>query len=179
MPKKRRNMRWWLRRRILSSRVIPKKNHLQQLWTNNVFTYNVETPNRTDSGGELWTLVCLGLFTKEHKRCHIGTSETNGKDDLPSINQHIFKESKERRTNGDMSDKKTCDVVMQFWSVDCLKMYKIFANVIKFIKETMKNSKVEKTARVKSLAEIKIQWHPTGRNTVAMSICNSNGAVHI
>ena len=41
--------------------------------------------------------------------------------------------------------------------IDCLKMYKIFDKVIKFIDETMKNWRMELTARGKSLAEVKIQ----------------------
>ena len=41
--------------------------------------------------------------------------------------------------------------------IDCLKMCKIYDKAIKFIEETMKNWKVELTARRIGLAEVKIQ----------------------
>ena len=48
-------------------------------------------------------------------------------------------------------------MVPQSWITDCLKTYKISNEVIKSIKETMKNWRVELTAVRKSLAEVKIQ----------------------
>ena len=42
--------------------------------------------------------------------------------------------------------KKTYDIVPQRWIIDCLKIYKIYNEVIKFIEETMKNWRVELTA---------------------------------
>ena len=53
--------------------------------------------------------------------------------------------------------KKAYDMVPQSWIIDCLEMYKISNEVIKFIKNTMKNCRVELTTGGKSLAEVKIQ----------------------
>ena len=53
--------------------------------------------------------------------------------------------------------KKVYDMVSQSYMIDCLKMYKISDKVIKFIEETMKNWRVELTARGKSFAQVKIQ----------------------
>ena len=52
-----------------------------------------------------------------------------------------------------IDNKKAYDMVPQ----SCLKMYKIFSKVIKFIKNTMKNWRVKMTAERKSLPEVKIQ----------------------
>ena len=48
-------------------------------------------------------------------------------------------------------------MVLQSWIIDCLKMYKISDEVIKFIKETMKNWRVVLTVGGKRFAEVKIQ----------------------
>ena len=48
-------------------------------------------------------------------------------------------------------------MVPQSWIIDCLKMFQISGKVIKFIKNTMGNSRVKQTAGGKSLAEVKIQ----------------------
>ena len=53
--------------------------------------------------------------------------------------------------------KKAYDMVPQSWIINCLKMYKISHEVIKFIKETMKTWRVELTAGGRILAEAKIQ----------------------
>ena len=53
--------------------------------------------------------------------------------------------------------KKAIDMVPQNWIIDCHKIYKISAEVMKFIEETMKNWREELTAGSKSLAEVKIQ----------------------
>ena len=45
----------------------------------------------------------------------------------------------------------------QSWILNCLKMYKIPGQVIKFIVKTVQTWRVEMTAGVKSLAEVKIQ----------------------
>ena len=52
--------------------------------------------------------------------------------------------------------KKTYDMVPQSWITDCLKMYKISDEVLKFIEITMKKYRVELTVGVKSSAEMKI-----------------------
>ena len=53
--------------------------------------------------------------------------------------------------------KKALDMVPQNWIINCLKMYKISHEVIKFIEKTMKTWRVELTAGGRSLAETKIQ----------------------
>ena len=53
--------------------------------------------------------------------------------------------------------KKAYDMVPQSWIINCLKMYKISNEVIKFIEKTMKTWGVGLTAGGRSLAEAKIQ----------------------
>ena len=53
--------------------------------------------------------------------------------------------------------KKAYDIVPQSWIINCLKMYKISHEIINFIEKSMKNWRIELTARGKSLAETKIQ----------------------
>ena len=55
-----------------------------------------------------------------------------------------------------IEDEKAYDIVAQSWIINCLKMYKISSEVIKFIGNTMENWRVELTARGKKLqSEIK------------------------
>ena len=61
-------------------------------------------------------------------------------------------------------------MVPQSWIINCLKMYKISNEVIKFIEETMKNWRVELTAGSKSLAAVKIQRDIFQRYTIAITI---------
>ena len=58
---------------------------------------------------------------------------------------------------GAIDYKKAHDMVPQSWIIDCFKMYKIFGEVIKFVKNTMENWRVELTAREKALTEVEIQ----------------------
>ena len=53
--------------------------------------------------------------------------------------------------------KKAYDMVPQSWIINCLKMYKISDEVIKFLEKTRKTWRVEVTAGERSLAEAKIQ----------------------
>ena len=53
-----------------------------------------------------------------------------------------------------IDNKKAYDMDPQIWIIDCLKMYQISGEVIKFIKNTMKNWTVKLTAK---LVEVKIQ----------------------
>ena len=53
--------------------------------------------------------------------------------------------------------KKACDIVPQSWMIECLRVHKIFDEVIKVIENTMENWGMELTAREKSLAEAKVQ----------------------
>ena len=58
--------------------------------------------------------------------------------------------------------------------IDCLKMYKTSGEVIKFIENTMQNSRVELTVGGKSLTEEKIQRALPGK----CAIINSDDAIH-
>ena len=53
----------------------------------------------------------------------------------------------------------TSSMVPQSFMIDRLKMYNVADKVIKFIKETMKNWRVELTTRNKNITEMKIQRH--------------------
>ena len=111
--------------------------------------------NGANQRGNLLLINKPWLFPKEQKGFRKGT-----KGDLPYIDQHILKESKTRLKNVVMARidyKKTYDMVPQSWIIDCLKMYKISDEVIKFIDNTMKNWKLELTAGGKILARVKIQ----------------------
>ena len=90
-----------------------------------------------------FSFVCSRLLPEEQKMCH---RETRGTGNLLYIDQHILKESKERRENVAMAwvdFKKTYNTVLQSRIIDCLKMYKISDKGIKFIPESLKNRKVE------------------------------------
>ena len=62
-----------------------------------------------------------------------------------------------KRSHGVDWQQKAYDTVPQSWIINCLKIYKIYEEVIKFIEQTMKNWRVELTAGGKSIAEVKIQ----------------------
>ena len=53
--------------------------------------------------------------------------------------------------------KKADDIVPQSWIIDCLKMYVISNEDIKFIENNIKNWRVELKTGRKSLTEVKIQ----------------------
>ena len=102
-------------------------------------------------------LISRGLFHEGQKGCH---KWTRGTGKLLYIDQHILKESKTRRKNLAMAwidFKKAYDLVPQCQIIDCLKMYKISGEVIKFIENSIKNWSVELTAVGKGLTEVKIQ----------------------
>ena len=87
---------------------------------------------------------------EELKRYRKGT---RGTGDLLKINQQILKESKMKRKNQVMAwidNKMAFDMVSQSRIMDCLKMYKISDEVIKFIEKIKKNWRVELTAGGKS-----------------------------
>ena len=92
-----------------------------------------------------YSLISRRLFPEEQNGCGKGTRET---PELIYTDQYIFKESKTWRKNLAMT-----------W-IDYRKAYdmiphKISGEVIKFIKNTMENWRVELTAGGKSLAEVK------------------------
>ena len=74
------------------------------------------------------------------------------------VDMPLTKETKPNQGEQDKTEKpsygadklqKAYDLVPQSWIIDCLKMYKIFGKVIKFIKNTMGNWRVKLTAEGK------------------------------
>ena len=103
------------------------------------------------------SLTSRGLFPDEQKRCHKGS---RGTAELLYIDQHILNESKTRRKNLAMTwidYKNAYDMIPQSCIINCPIMHKISYEVMNFIDKTMRNWRVELTARRKSLAEAKIQ----------------------
>ena len=89
-----------------------------------------------------YSLTSRELFPDEKKRCCKGTRDTA---ELLYIDQHILNESKNRRKNLIMTwidYKKAYDIVPRSWIINCLKMYKISHETIRFIEKTMKNWRV-------------------------------------
>ena len=106
---------------------------------------------------KFYSLISRGLFPEEQKGCRKGF---RGTAELLYIDQHILNESKTRRKNlpmAWMTTKKKYDMVPPGWIINCLKMYKISHEIINFIEKTMMTWRVELTAGVRSLTEIKIQ----------------------
>ena len=52
-----------------------------------------------------------------------------------------------------IDNKKAYDMVLQTWIIECLKMYKIFEQLITYIVKAMKNWKVELTTGGKTISE--------------------------
>ena len=105
-----------------------------------------------------YSLKIHGLFSREQKRCYKGSG---GSRELLFIDQHILlNDCKTRWTNLEMAwidYKKACDMVLQNWIINCLKMYKISNEVKNFIEKTMKSWRVGLTAVGRSLVETNIQ----------------------
>ena len=71
---------------------------------------------------------------------------TRGPQELQYRDQHIPKESKMKHKILAMAwidYRKVYDMVLQSWIKDCLKLYIIYNEIIKFIEETVKNWKGE------------------------------------
>ena len=101
------------------------------------------------------SLISRRLLPEERKECRKWTRGTGG---LLYIDQHILYKSNTRRKKLALvwKDYKTAyDIVPQSWIKDCLKMYKISGEVIKFIENTMKNWRMELTAGGNSLTGVK------------------------
>ena len=97
------------------------------------------------------------MFPDKQKGCRKGS---RGTAELLFIDQHILNESKTRRKNLAMAwidYKKAYDMLPQSWILNCLKIYKISHQVIKFIEQTMKTWRVELTTGGRSIAETNIQ----------------------
>ena len=89
------------------------------------------------------------MFPEGQQGCRKRTRGT--REQLP-IDQHISKESKTWRENVYGADwyKNLYDMVLQSWIIDCLKMYQISGEVIKFIENTIENLWEDLTARRKT-----------------------------
>ena len=86
----------------------------------------------------------------------------------------------EKRAKARIDYKKAYDMVPPSWIIDCLKMYPISSEVIKFIKNTMENCRVELTAEGKSLTEVKIQRGNLPRTcTITITIHNSDNTTQL
>ena len=93
-----------------------------------------------------YLLISRELFSEKQKDCRKRSRKTW---QLLSIDQRLLKESKIRHKNLAIvciDYKNVYDMVPQRWIIDCLKLYKISEEVIKFIEKTMKKRKVELTA---------------------------------
>ena len=68
-------------------------------------------------------------------------------------------------------------MIPQSWIIECLKMYKLSDNVIKFITKAMEGWKVELTAGGQALAEVKnTKRHLPRRLLITTTICYRNNA---
>ena len=74
------------------------------------------------------------------------------------IDQHILNETKTRRKNVWIYNRKANDMVSQSWIKDFHKIYPISDQVTKSIEKIMKAWRVELTAGRKCLTAVKIQW---------------------
>ena len=86
-----------------------------------------------------YSLRSRGLFSEKAKGCYKGTS---GRGELPNIVQLVLNESNTRRKNLAMvwiDNKKVYDMAPQSWIINCLKLYKISNEVIKFIEKNREN----------------------------------------
>ena len=126
-----------------------------------------------------YSLISHRLFPEEQKQCR---KRTRGTGDLLYFDQHILKESKTRRKNLAMAlidNKKAYDMVLQSWIIDCLKMYKIFDIVIKFIEKTMKNWSGTDCRRKKFNWGKNPERYIPRRCTIAITICDGDDAIQI
>ena len=124
-----------------------------------------------------YLLIICGLLLEGEKKYRKGTSGT-GK--LQYLDQHNLRGSKTRRKNvaiAGIDYKKAYDLVSQSWIIDCLKMYKISDEVIKFIEITKENWWVELTAGGKSLAEAKIPRGIFHGDALSPLFCHSDDAI--
>ena len=90
----------------------------------------VENTNCTIKEEIYNTLISNRLFPEKQKRCR---KETRVTGELIYINQNLLTESKTKQKNSAiaLSDyKKACDMVHHSWIIHCLKIYKIFDEVI-------------------------------------------------
>ena len=106
-------------------------------------------------GDIYYSLINRRLFLEEQKCC---LKRTRGTREILYTDQHILKESKNEMENLGMAwinEKKAGCMVSQSWIIYCLKLYKLFDEVIKFIDKTMKNCRLKLNAGGTILAEVK------------------------
>ena len=104
-----------------------------------------------------YSSISREIFLEEQKGCR---NRIRGTGELLYIYQNILNESKTRWKNLAMAwidYKKAYNMVLQSWTLHCLKMYQIPDLVTRFIEKTMETWRGELTAGEKSLAEVKIQ----------------------
>ena len=74
-----------------------------------------------------------------------------------------------------IDNKKAYGMVPQRWIIDCLKMYKVSDEDIKFIENTIENWRVKVIAVGKSLAERENpEMNLPGRSAITDTFCNSD-----
>ena len=118
----------------------------KQLQIHDVPTYDAENTKAQIKEEIYFLQTNHGLFLKEQKGCHKGS---RGTWELLYIDQYILNDSKTWRKNLFMAwidYKKVYDMILPSWIINCLKMYKISDEAIKFIGKTTKTSRVELTA---------------------------------
>ena len=135
----------------------PQNNNSLTTQTHNVITDDFGNINGTNQGGDCDSLIGHGLFPKEKKMPY---RESETRESYYTLKEHILKKTKTRRKILPMvciDNNKAYGLALQSWIIYCHNLYKISGRVIKFIKNTMKNWRVELTAGGKSLTEEKIQ----------------------
>ena len=116
------------REKLPRSREIPppqKRDRSPQLWTDNVFTYDVESPDHTEKRKNISFTFMPQIISSRKKGCHW---RTRGINDQLYIDQLVLKEAKTRQKNVAMEWidlKNVYDMVLQTWILEYLKIYKI------------------------------------------------------
>ena len=126
----------------------PKSNHPQQLQTQNVSTDDVESANGTNQGEDLWFADC-SPWNRKDAATRLEVQKSYSKFIITS--SWRAKRDEKKPPMAWIDNKNAYDMVPQSWIINCLKMYYISSEVIKFIKNTMENWRVELVAREKSL----------------------------
>ena len=133
----------------------PQRNRPKKLQTHNLlaWTWKILTAHIRE---EIYdSLKSRGQFSEEQKGCCKGTREKKATVHWSTYPQRESDEMKISSYGVDWQQKFIW-YIPQSWIINCLKMYKISDEVIKFIEKTMKTWRVELTAEGKSLSEAKI-----------------------
>ena len=116
-----------------------KETILHQLQANNVYTYDVNHHNCTAKRKENYSFKCCKLFPEEQIGCHKGKRVT---DNLIYMYPHILRKEKSRHKNsvyGMNRLRKGLWYGLAHLHKECLKMFKMYNQVMKFILKTMEN----------------------------------------